>query len=96
MIETVISDTPQVGSFVRLDGRTFGENLLPCDDWDKAEFRWPNPIREWRESRAIAINVEVTGRVIQWKDGGGWLRVKVTFVGDGEPDQIVRGYMRVR
>lgn len=89
-----LTDEPAVGSYVQLDsGR--GEWLLGCD-WDGAQFRFPNPVTPWRESRALAVNVEVTGRVLQWRDGGAWMRVKVTFVGDGEPDQVVRGYMRVR
>jgi hypothetical protein len=82
-----------VGSYIRRDGVQFGANLLPCDDWDRASFRWPNPIPEWRESHAIACNVEITGRTIQRYNGALWVRVKITWVGDREPDTTTGGYM---
>ena len=82
-----------VGSYIRRDGVQFGAHLLPCDDWDKAEFRWPNPIPEWQQSHAIAVNVEVTGRTIRYYSGEAWVRVKLTWVGDGEPDTTTGGFM---
>ncbi len=83
----------QVGTYIVLDGRDIGECLLSCADWDAADFRWPNPIPAWRESRAIACNVYVTGRTVQY---GGYMdkvRVKVEWVGDGEPNEYVSGWM---
>ena len=62
------------------------EKLFPCTDWDKAEWRYPNPVPEWRESHAIACNVTITGRTIVHAKGGLWKRGKLTWVGDGEPD----------
>lgn len=77
------------------DGTTYktlggARGLLPCDDWDEAEFRFPTSVCD------IACNVEVTGRKPIWLGSRGtWIRIKVTFVGDGEPDEVVRGYGRL-
>ena len=94
---------PVVGSFIVKEGEPvgeiMGEELLPCDDWDKAEFRWPNPIPEWREKHAIAVNVEITGRTFQripWHVGDDWIRVKLTWLKDGgEPDTSSGGWLWV-
>ena len=89
---------PEVGSFVKLDEGRIGEKLLPGDDftcagWDGCDFRYPNPVSIWRESRAIACNVHVTGRTIQYKDGGRRVRVKIEWVGDCEPSTFSGGWM---
>lgn len=83
----------KVGTYVILDGRQVGECLLPCDDWDDADFRWPNPIPEWRTSRAIACNVHVTGRTVQYRMGSFWVRCTVEWVGDGEPNTSCKGWI---
>jgi hypothetical protein len=71
------------------------ERLYKCTDWDKAMFRWPNPIHEWRESRAIACNIEITGRTFQRRKGDYWVKIRITWVGDGEPDQYSDGWAMV-
>jgi hypothetical protein len=83
----------KVGSYVEMDGQSCGEFLLPCKDWDAADFRWPNPILDWRESRAIACNVHVTGRTVQYRQGTRWVRCKIEFVGDGEPNTFASGWI---
>ena len=89
---------PKVGSWVELDTGNdthVAENLLTCDDWDKAEFRFPVTSRRI----PYAVNVIVTGRKLRWRSGtfpcSNWVRVKVTFVGDGEPDADRGGWMLV-
>ena len=81
-----------VGAYIRKDDGGDGR-LLPCDDWDKAEFRWPNPIPEWREKHATAVNVEITGTTVRRKWYGGWVRVKMTWVKEDEPDTSSGGWM---
>ena len=71
------------------------ERLLPCTDWDKAEFRYPNPIKDWKESRAIACNVKITGEQIVPRLGGFYKRGMVTWVGDGEPDSHCKCWIPV-
>jgi|SRR5215469_6353966 len=85
----------EAGSRVEHDsGRT--EFLLPCDDWDKAAFRWPNPIHEWRESHAIACNLKITGRTFQERNGKNfYVRVRFEWVGDGEPSTYSGGWLVV-
>jgi hypothetical protein len=85
------------GRRVRIDVGTPVENeagrcekLLPCNDWDRAEFRFPQPIAEFPP---IALNVEITGRTFQSRPGGGYqVRVRMVWRGDGEPDQECKGW----
>ena len=85
-----------VGSYIRRDD-TGGEGmydlggdglLCPCDNWDKAEFRWPNP------NHGGALNVEITGRTIQMIEESPWVRVKLTWVKEDGPDTSSGGWMR--
>jgi len=90
-----------VGSALRLDGRPFCEILLAGDPepigdgWPGCDFRYPNPIPEWRESRAIACNVTVTGRKVHWRGGCRWVRCRVEWVGDCEPSTYGGGWLAV-
>jgi hypothetical protein len=62
-----------------------------CDDWDKADFR----LSSGRLGIDLAVNVEQSGRKLRWPDGFGSnpaVRVKITFVGDGEEDQVTHGW----
>ena len=45
------------------------------------------PIKE------VAVNVEITGRTRIRRCGGWYVRVKVTFVGDCEPDVVTGGWV---
>jgi hypothetical protein len=89
-----------VGSYVQLDNDRHGEKLLPgddnvCEGWGGCDFRYPNPIQAWRESRAIACNVHVTGRTYQYRSGSRCVRVKVEWVGDCEPSTYTSGWLYV-
>ena len=91
--EAGITPTPEVGSYIELDNDGATGRLMACDDWAAAEFRLP--VTSLRIP--YAVNVQVTGRTIQ--RNGVWgsrrVRVAVTFVGDGEPDVTLRGWMNV-
>ena len=63
-------------------GRT--EKLLPSD-WDRAAFRFPNPIPGWEAKHAIACNVAITGRTFQRRKGAYYVKARIEWVGDGEP-----------
>ena len=63
--------------------------LTPCTDWDAAEFR----AYSYFTGNEIACNVEITGRTIQRRYGSSSVRVRVTFVGDGEPDEVAYGWL---
>lgn len=95
--------TPRVGSYIRL-GDTIGEARMgdallpgdePCGSWAGCEFRWPSPVFGWREKHAIACNVTITGRALTRWGGDLWVRVKVEWVGDGEPSTETRGWLLV-
>jgi hypothetical protein len=76
---------------IKLDGKTqtgysrIAEALYPCDDWDRAEFRYPNPIADWRKKHATACNVKLTGKAIISAEGALWRRGQVEWVQDDEP-----------
>ena len=83
---------PQVDAYVVPELWNFGGRLKPSD-WDKASFYLPTnsggPIKE------LAVNVTVTGHTLQRRQGDLYVRVKVEFVGDGEPSTFTGGWMKV-
>jgi hypothetical protein len=83
---------PHAAAKVEPDGwNGYAGTLYVCEDWDAAEWR----LTTRHEGLDLAVNVEVTGRVVYHLNGNDWVktRVRVTFVGDGEPDVEVRGWM---
>jgi len=69
-------------------------DLELCTDWDAAEFRITG--NEELLIPDLAVNVSVTGRVIR-RDvpnmlGQPVVRVRITFVGDDEPDYTCGGW----
>lgn len=80
----------RVGSCIRPDGWRFSQRLI-ASSWDKARFRLPTgsagPIK------SLAVNVVVTGRTWQRREGDYWVRVRIEFVGDCEPSVFVGGWM---
>ena len=85
-----------IGSVIMLDtGRV--EQLLDCDDWDRADFRFPNPVQGWEVSHAIACNVHITGRTIKFNASTGdfHVRVQIEWVRDDEPSTFSGGWMFV-
>jgi hypothetical protein len=97
----------KVGSYVvKEDGRRIGEQLMQGDpepwgqSWPGCDFRYPNPIPEWRTKHAIACNVHVTGRTTRHGSDigqydGWWVRVQIEWVGDCEPSTFSYGWMKV-
>lgn len=45
---------------------------------------------------SLACEVVVTGRTLQRRMGSYYVRVRITFVGDGEPDTVTSGWMLIR
>lgn len=89
---------PEVGSFVVPDGWSCGAFLHECD-WEGAPFRIMAP----RTQVNVAVRIEVTSRKVRWGKGTptpneihtDWVRVRITWVGDGEPDRHSGGWMEV-
>jgi hypothetical protein len=67
-----------------------GGALVDCTDWHMADFRLPTGHAEPLIT-TIAVNVQVTGRVRHYgryeELGSFWMRGKVTWVHDGEPNE---------
>lgn len=93
--------TPRVGSFVEPDLWRMGEPLV-VSDWDQAPFRIPTSMRAEGAFLPtpsgfveVAVNVEVTGRTVRRRPNryGLWVRARITFIGDGEPDQVTGGWL---
>lgn len=68
---------------------TKATGMLPCDDWDQADYRMPIRFHD------VACNIKVTGRTVQYNGVCAWVRIAVTFIGDGEANSVVRGWGRV-
>lgn len=79
------------GSWIRLDGSSEDKAIRWCDDWDRADFRWPDPV--FGEARGIACNVHVTGRTRQMFQGVATVRVQIEWVRDDEPSTFTKGRM---
>lgn len=82
--------SPQVGRFVQPDGWPLGAILAECD-WGEAPFRLPS-----RTGRAPAVDIKVTGRTLRYDApgiAGPAVRVRVTFVRDGETNETTGGWM---
>ncbi len=88
-----------VGSVIELDsGRV--EQLLDGDDYVDSgfagcDFRYPNVVEQWRTKHAIAINVEITGRVTRYRKDARWVRVKIEWVGDCEASNFSGGWLLI-
>lgn len=89
-----IDVTPKVGSYIKPKLWPLGSCLIEGDSF--SPFRLPvnsdGPIRD------LAVRIEVTGRKLGRAAGVGQgltVAVKIIFVGDGEPDTVTSGYMRV-
>jgi len=85
---------PSVGSCIKPDGWAISTLLTECTDWEAAPFR----LRATRTKINFAVRVEVSGKKIRWDapfGGAPGVRIKITFVGDGEPDTVTYGWMKV-
>lgn len=84
--------TPRAGLGVETDACGYARRLVPCDDWDAAPFRLESM---YDGGPAVACRVDVTGRTLHRAPYTGTprVRVRVTFVGDGEPDTTCGGWM---
>jgi hypothetical protein len=93
-IEYLSPNDDLTGYYVCPDGwgpPSGGDKLLPSD-WEQARYRLP--VHAPGGIKSIAVNVTVTGTP-QRKWGGIWQRVKIEFVGDGEPSEVSRGWVLV-
>lgn len=76
-----------VGAYVKPDGWRFGGSVVPGGEY---------PIRLQGERAPYAVRIEQTGRYVRRVPGEGGslgLRVRITFLGDGEPDTVVGGWL---
>ena len=88
---TAFDTTPRAGLQVIPDQWGYAEAMIDCD-WNAADFRiWSGK----KYHPALAANVEVTGRTIRWTSGlvRPFVRVRIIFVGDGEPNVVTGGNM---
>ena len=79
-----------VGTYVKPDDWVYGSLLkagLPgfCDYYLPVNSN--GPIKE------VAVNIEITGRSRRRLMSDWYVRAKITFVGDGDPDVIVHGWV---
>jgi len=89
----VVGETPVIGSGVLLEPSRRWVQLLGSD-WDKCQFRIPDPV--FGIERGIACNIKITGHTLIRKYDCLLKRIRITWVGDGEPDTHSFGWIRVR
>lgn len=87
---------PKIGDHVQPDQWPIGQNLLPGDEatetWPGCQFRLPS------KDGDLAVNIKVTGRkhfLVGYFSEHGMLyrqRIKIEFVGDGEPSTFTGGW----
>ena len=79
----------QVGQYVWPDGWKTGNRLQEgLEGFCPFYLPTNNPI-----VTSIACNVEITGRIPQKRFGDYYLRAKITFIGDGQPDTVWGGWV---
>ena len=83
-----IDVTPRVGCRIKPDGWPFGEQLIEGDSFSALRVLTGSAV-----IKSLAVRVEVTGRTIQYKNWEQRVRVRITFLGDCEPDTVVHGWM---
>jgi hypothetical protein len=87
---------PKAGAPILVDG--WGGHcpsiLQDCEIPDFAPFRLPSCRYT---DVAYAVCVEITGRKTHSRpyDSREWVRVKITFMGDGTPNEVQGGWMAV-
>jgi hypothetical protein len=91
--------TPSIGSIIVRDCHTSGigtkltKGETPCPGFAGSMFRLATltqgPIKD------LAVNILITGRSLQRKWGSLYVRVKIVFVGDCEPNTETGGWMLI-
>ena len=82
----------QVGTYVKPEGWKFGSCLEKGLE-GFCPFYLPThtpPVKH------IACRIEVTGRTRRRVEGEWMVRVKIIFIGDGEPDTITYGWIHAQ
>lgn len=89
-----IDATPEPGRVIRMDNWRLTTTLTACEVPELAAFRVLTP----NTQQNLAVNVTVTGRkpVKTAYSDAHWVRIKIEFVGDGEPSTFHGGYMKIR
>ncbi len=80
-----------IGDRLNYDTISGARGIVAAND-GFSEYRYP--ILPGRPIKSVAIDVSVTGRTAQYLGGASWLRAKITFVGDGEPNTYAKGWVR--
>jgi len=83
------------GQYIQPDQWYISQPLIEGDDF--------SPLRLLTGSgqnggpiKSLAVRVDITGRTLQTHQGGRAVRVRITFLGDGEPDTHSGGWLFVR
>jgi hypothetical protein len=82
----------KAGSHIEPDGWYVGQALVPSH-WERADF-YLSTGRAHGVTQ-VAVNIQITGRTLRRRMGSLYVRVKITLVGDGEPDREHGGWLLV-
>lgn len=86
---------PKAGDYVKPDGWTIGGNLEPGDEPGSRGEGWSCQFRLPGRHYSLAVNIALTG-FLKWEHCQDFHRVKIEFVGDGEPSTFSRGWLLSR
>jgi hypothetical protein len=76
---------------VRVDGWKFFTSIEKSE-WEAADWRIQSINYDWLK---LAINIRITGRTIQYREGCAMVRCEIEWVGDGEPSEFAKGWILV-
>jgi hypothetical protein len=77
------------GMYVKPDGWSVGQFLISGDSFSALRLETGHTVIE-----SLAVEIEITGRKFRYLNGSRFIRVKIIFLGDCEPNQETRGWMK--
>lgn len=80
--------TPKIGDYLTPDNWRCGETLQAGDNFSALRL----PTCGGGPIKSLAVKVQISGRKVHWGAvRNSWVRVKITFLGDSEPDTVTHG-----
>lgn len=78
---------PKFGAYILMD------NWRPSDCLMEGDSFSPFRLNSNHAGQSFALSIEITGRTYRRFESCNWVRIKITFPGDGEPDSYTKGWL---
>ncbi len=79
--------TAKPGAYIMMDNWRPMDSLIGGDSF--SALRLPSN----RPGASYAVDIKITGRTYQSFEQCMWVRIQITFLGDGGPDTYARGWL---